>query len=326
MKIAIIGSNSFSGSSFIKFILEKTDYEIIGISRSPEYPSVMLPYKTIQSNKFKFFQLDINQDLDKIISLFQEEQIDYVVNFAAQGMVGQSWENPEHWFTTNTLGIVKLTNALRKLPIKKYIQISTPEVYGSCNNSDETTPYNPSSPYASSKASGDMFIKNLVKQYNFPAIFIRSSNVYGPCQQLFRIIPRSIIYMKLGKKISLQGGGKAIKSYIDIEDVCNGILKIIEKGKIGEVYHFSPDNGESIENIVRKICNKLGKDFQEVVEIVEERPGQDSEYILNSQKARTELEWKPLIELDQGLDRCIDWINKNWEEIKKLPLEYAHKE
>ena len=232
MKIAVIGSNSFSGSHFINTLLNKTDYKVIGISRSQEGNAIFLTYKKNIKERFKFFQMDINKDLDKLISLIKEEQIDSIVNFAAQGMVGQSWENPEHWFTTNTLGIVKLTNALKKLQIKKYIQISSPESYGSCNNADETTPYNPSTPYASSKAAGDMFIKNLIDQYNFPAIFIRSTNVYGPHQQLFRIIPRSIIYLKSNKKIHLHGGGKAVKSYLYIEDVCKGILKVLEKGKI----------------------------------------------------------------------------------------------
>lgn len=325
MKIAVIGSNSFSGSNFINIALEKTDYDIIGISRSNEYNPIFLPYKKNKSNRFKFFQLDINKDLDKIIDLIKNEQVDHIVNFAAQGMVGQSWENPEHWFITNTLGIVKLTNALKEIPIKKYIQISTPEIYGSCNDADETTPYNPSTPYASSKAAGDMFIKNLINQYKFPAIFVRSTNVYGPNQQLFRIIPRSIIYLKLGKKISLQGGGRAVKSYLYIGDVCEGILKIIEKGRIGEVYHFSPEQGYTISEIVKKVCDKLGKDFEGSIDIVEERPGQDSEYILNSEKARRELDWNPQTDFNQGIDKTIQWINENWETIKQSPLEYIHK-
>jgi len=325
MKIAIIGSNSFSGSHLVDFLLRNTEHEIIGISRSQEYNSIFLPYKNKDYNRFKFFQMDLNEDIEKIIELIKTEQIECIVNFAAQGMVGQSWENPEHWFTTNVLGIVKLTKKIKKLPIKKYIQISSPEIYGSCNNADETTPYNPNTPYASSKAAADMFIKNLINQYDFPAIFVRSSNVYGPSQQLFRIIPISLINLRLGRKISLHGGGKAVKSYLYIEDLCGGILKAIELGKIGEIYHFSPDNGCSIESIVKKICNKLGKDFNEAVEIVEERPGQDSEYILSSEKARNELDWRPTTNMDEGLEKCIKWVNENWEIIQFMPFEYIHK-
>lgn len=325
-KVVVIGSNSFSGSHFISTLIENTDYEIIGISRSPEKNPIFLPYKNKENNRFKFYQMDLNYDIDKMIELFKKENIKFIVNYAAQGMVGQSWIDPEQWFQTNCLGIVNLTNKLRKMPnLKKYIHISTNEVYGSCNNIKENAPLNPTTPYASSKAAADMFIQNLINQFNFPANLVRSTNVYGPGQQLFRIIPRTIIYIKAGKKISLHGGGKAVKSYLHIKDNCEGTLKIMESRTAGEVYHLSPDQGISIENIVKKICNKLRKDFNEITEIVEERTGQDTEYILNSNKIRTELNWKPKIEIDGGLKQCIDWVNKNWEIIKTQPWEYIHK-
>lgn len=326
--ISVIGSNSFSGSHFIDSVLEKTDYNVIGISRSEEYNLIFLPYKSKSKGRFEFFKRDLNKDLEDIINIFDKLKIEKLVNFAAQGMVGQSWINPEHWFKTNTLGIVSLTNKLKeKNYFKKYVQISSPEIYGSCNGlKEEHTTYNPSTPYAVSKAAGDMFIQTLIKQYKFPANFVRSTNVYGPAQQLFRIIPKTIIYGKLGRKIKLDGGGKAVKSYIHIRDVCNGIIKIMETEKTGEVYHLSPDSGISIENIVRKICSKLGKSFEEIVEIAPERPGQDAEYIINSEKARKELDWKPEINIDIGLDECIDWVEKNWKTVRSLSFDYIHKE
>ncbi len=325
-KIAVIGSNSFSGSYFIDTVLENTDYNIIAISRSPERNQIFLPYKKRDNKKVRFYQMDLNQDINKIIDLFKKEDIKFVVNYSAQGMVGQSWINPEQWFQTNCLSIVNLTNKLKTLHhLKKYIHISTNEVYGSCNNVSENAPLNPTTPYATSKAVADMFIKNLINQFNFPANLVRSTNVYGPCQQLFRIIPRSIIYAKINKKISLHGGGKAVKSYLHIKDNCEATLKIMQSGVLGEIYNLSPDSGISIREIVKKICNKVGKDFNESVEIVDERIGQDSEYTLNSNKIRNELNWKPKIEFDKGLDECIDWVNKNWEFIKTQPWEYIHK-
>tara|TARA_Y100000034_G_scaffold45936_1_gene56487 strand:+ start:17683 stop:18663 length:981 start_codon:yes stop_codon:yes gene_type:complete len=324
-KVAVIGSNSFSGAHFVNYLLENSNYKVIGISRSQEYNQIFLPYKGKEG--FKFFQGNINNGINDIVDILKKENVKKVVNFAAQGMVGQSWDNPKHWFRTNCLGIVNLTNKLRKIKsFEKYVQISTPEIYGSCNKIDENTSYNPSTPYASSKAAGDMFIKNLIKQFNFPASFVRSTNVYGPCQQLFRIIPRTIIYTKLGKKIQLDGGGKAIKSYLHIKDDCEGIFKILEDINNGETYHLSPKSGESINNIVRKICNKLEKNFDNFVEIVGERDGQDSEYVLDSSKARKRFGWEPKIDISQGLEQCIQWINKNWNVIKTLPLEYIHKE
>lgn len=326
-KVLVIGSNSFSGANFVDYVLENTDHEVIGISRSLEYNPVFLPYKR-HGIRFRFFQFDLNKDMQKILNLIESERIEYIVNYAAQGMVGQSWDNPLHWFKTNCISIVELTDNLRKLDfIKKYVQISTPEIYGSIDNlKEKDASYNPSSPYAASKAAGDMFIKTIYNQFNFPAVFVRSTNVYGPGQQLFRIIPISIIKIKKGEKIQLQGGGKAIKSYMHIKDNCKGTLKIMEKGKPGEVYHLSPDQGYSIKSIVELICKKMGKSFEQSVDLIEERPGQDAVYILNSDKAREELDWKPTISMDQGIQECIDWVNKNWESIKDLPIQYIHKE
>ena len=324
-KIAVIGSNSFSGSHFIDLLLEKTNYEVIGISRSPEKNSIFLPYKKRESNRFHFFQMDLNKDLDEIIKLFIAENVKKIVNFAAQVEVGPSWDNPEDWFNTNCLSIVNLTNKLRKLPIEKYIHNSTNEIYGSGANFTEDSPYNPSTPYAVSKSAGDMFIQTLIKNFDFPATLVRSTNVYGPGQNIFKIIPRSAIYIKSGRKIQLHGGGEAIKSYIHVRDVCDGILKIMEHGTNGEIYNLSPKSGQVIKDVVKDICDKFDKNFSEATEVVGERLGQDTEYLVDSTKARKELGWSPKIGIDEGLDECIGWVNENWEIIKTIPQEYVHK-
>ncbi|MFH1711532.1 MAG: GDP-mannose 4,6-dehydratase [Nanoarchaeota archaeon] len=325
-KVVVIGSNSFSGSNFVNTVLENTEYDVIGISRSPEPNPIFLPYKKKDPSRFKFHCLDLNQDLDKIIELIKNEKAEYVVNYAAQGMVGESWNAPEQWFQTNCLAVVNLTDQLRKLDfLKKYIHISTNEVYGSCNNTYESSALNPSTPYASSKAAADMFILNLIKQFNFPADIVRSTNVYGAGQQLFRIIPRSIIYLKTNKKIPLHGGGTAKKSYLHIKDNCLATLKIMQSDSSGEIYHLSPDSGISIADIVRKICGMLGKSFDESVEITGERTGQDSEYTLNSSKTRNKFVWKPEKSFDEGISECINWVNENWNVINTLPQEYIHK-
>lgn len=325
-KVAVIGSNSFSGSHFVDALLRETDYEVVGISRSPERNSPFLPYKEREEGRFTFHQMDLNHDLSEIADLIRKEEIGTVVNYAAQGMVGESWKNPEQWFRTNCLGTINLTTELRKMPsLRRYIHISTNEVYGSCTNADENTPLNPSTPYASSKAAADMLVQNLIDQFGFPANLVRSTNVYGPSQELFRIIPRSIIYMKLNKKIQLHGGGKAVKSYLYIGDNSDGTLKVMQLGDPGKIYHLSPDSGITIENVVRKICNQFGRDFEESIEMVDDRQGQDSEYTLNSNRVRIGLGWRPDVEFDKGLERCIQWVEDNWEFIKTQPLEYVHK-
>ena len=325
-RVVVIGSNSFSGSHFIDLLLERTKSEVIGVSRSPEKNAIFLPYKKRNSDRFSFYQMDLNKNLNDMMELFDQRRPDVIVNFAAQSEVGPSWENPEQWFRTNCIGIANLTNKLKDREyLNRYVHISSPEVYGTCEGQVlESAPYNPSTPYAASKAAGDLFLFVLVKNFNFPLILMRSTNVYGPHQQLFKIIPRSIIYMKKREKIPLHGGGAAIKSFIHIRDVCEGIYKAIEKGRAGEIYHLSPQSGYSIRSIVKMIAEKMGLAFDEVTESIGERLGQDAQYVIDSTKARNELSWKPHISIDEGLDEVIEWINRDWETIIQQPLEYIH--
>ena len=201
-KYAVIGSNSFSGSSFVKHLC-KQGHEVLGISRSPELHPVFLAYKGHQDESFSFHQLDLNQELDSVISTIGDFRPDYVVNFAAQGMVAQSWNKPGDWFQTNAVATVKLHDGLRKFDwLKRYVHISTPEVYGSCEGMvQEDHPFSPSTPYAVSRAAADMSLLSFIKAYNFPVVFTRAANVFGEHQQLYRIIPRTILYFLTGKKL-----------------------------------------------------------------------------------------------------------------------------
>ena len=326
-KVAVIGSNSFSGSDFIDLLLEDPINQVIGISRSPEKSVLFLPYKAHVNPDFKFYQLDLNQNINSIIALLDEFRPEYIVNFAAQSEVAPSWENPGQWFQTNAVALANLANALKnKNYFKKYVHISSPEVYGTCEGLImEDAILNPSTPYAASKAAGDLFLLTLVKNFDFPLVIIRSTNVYGAHQQLFKIIPRSIIYFKSGKTIQLHGGGNAIKSYIHIRDVSRGEFAAMLTGNPGETYHISPDKGHSVKEIVKQICSLLKKDFKKSTESVEERQGQDAAYIINSSKARQQFSWNPSLDLKEGLSSTIAWIEKNWEDIQNEALEYIHK-
>jgi dTDP-glucose 4,6-dehydratase len=325
-KVAVIGSNSFSGADFIDLLLEKGDYDVIGMSRSPEKSKIFLPYKRHQSPNFKFHQLDLNKDTDRVIDLLDSFKPEYIVNFAAQSEVAPSWEHPEHWFQTNVVSLSKLTNSLRKKNyVKRYVHISSPEVYGTCQGTVlESAPLNPTTPYAASKASADLMLFTLVKNFNFPLVLVRSTNVYGAHQQLWKIIPRSVINIKNGKKIQLHGGGKAVKSYIHIRDISRGELDAMLEGITGSIYHFSPDGGVSVRNVVQTICDTLGTDFKSATLDVEERLGQDAAYIIDSTRARKEFGWKPEITIQQGIENVIDWVQHNWDGIQKESLEYVH--
>ncbi len=326
-KAVVIGSNSFSGADFIDHLLEKGGYEVHGLSRSPEKGPVFLPYLRRRGGSFTFHQLDLNKDMGRIQGLLGEVKPDYVVNFAAQSEVGPSWEHPGQWFQTNAVAITELVHFLNRHKwLKRYVHISSPEVYGTCvGRVLEDYPLNPSTPYAASKAAGDLSIFTYWKNFQFPFVMIRSTNVYGPHQQLFKIIPRSFINIKLGKTIELHGGGRAVKSYIHIRDISRGEQAAMERGRPGEIYHLSPDAGISVRDLVTKICASMGVDFNKATRDVEERLGQDAAYVIDSSKARAEFGWKPLIGMEEGLDQVRDWIERDWEVIKTLPLAYQHK-
>lgn len=328
-KFLVIGSNSFSGACFSNYVLDNnSSSELLGISRSPEYKDCFLPYKQGSANRFSFYQLDLNTDLKKIIQIIREFRPDYIINFSAQGMVAQSWDNPKQWFKTNCLGIMSLVHELKEDNyLKRFIQVSSPEVYGSCSGRiKEDAPLNPSTPYAASKASGDLSLMPYFKNYNFPLVYTRATNVYGAYQQLYRIIPRTILYIKKGRKIQLQGGGKAVKSYIHIHDMSDATLKITRNGTNGEIYHISPDgDGITIYNLVSKVAARLGKKVEDCIEVVEDRKGQDAAYVIDSSKIRNELGWASKISLDEGIDEVIAWVDKYFEELTQLPQEYIHK-
>lgn len=325
-KIVVLGSNSFSGSHFVCSSLE-AGMVVMGISRSREPHPVFLPYKNHDYSNFEFNQLDINLDLDQIMIRIRDFQPDYVVNFAAQGMVAESWLYPEHWFQTNVVAMVKLHERLRKLDfLQKYVHVSTPEVYGSCEGMvREGTYYRPSTPYAASRAAADMSLMTFYNAYEFPVVFTRASNVYGPGQQLYRIIPRTILFALLGKKLKLHGGGYSVRSFIHIRDVAAGTLQIAEKAKPGQIYHLSTNQVISIRELVMMILQQMGLLYEDHVEISDDRLGKDAAYLLDSSKADRELNWTAKVQLEQGIEETIGWVRNNLEVLRRQPFDYIHK-
>ena len=326
-KILVIGSNSFSGSHFVNYALEMNS-KVIGISRSDELARVFLPYKSNSNiQNFTFYKMDLNHDLDKIMDVIINFKPNYIVNFAAQAMVAESWLYPEHYFQTNLLSNVKFHDELRKLDfVKKYIHVSTPEVYGTCEGIiNEDTGLNPSTPYAVSRAACDMSLQSFYKNYNFPVVFTRAANVYGPGQQLFRIIPKTILSIKSNTKLKLHGGGHSTRSFIHIQDVAEATFNIALKADPGQIYHLSTDRFISIRSLVELICEKLDVYFNDIVEVAGERPGKDSAYLLDCSKALNSFGWQPKINLEDGIFETISWINSNLTEIMKQPKEYIHK-
>jgi dTDP-glucose 4,6-dehydratase len=328
-RIFVIGSNSFSGATFIERALE-SGATVLGISRSAEAHQVFLPYKWADQkahSRFHFEKLDLNLHTDEIIEAIAGFNPEYVVNFAAQSMVAESWLTPDHWYQTNVVANVRLHDKMRKLDfVKKYVHVTTPEVYGNCSGRvTEQCPFNPTTPYAASRAACDLHLMTFYRYYNFPVVFTRAANVYGPGQQLYRIIPRTILFIKTGRKLPLHGGGRSVRSFIHGRDVADATLQTARHAPAGETYHLSTDRYVSIRELVEMICQRLGADFDRCVEVVGDRPGKDAAYLLDSAKARSTLCWKDKILLEDGIDEVIRWVSDNLKELEAQPANYIHK-
>lgn len=326
-KYLVLGSNSFSGATFVDCVLGQ-GASVIGVSRSAEPHAAFLPYRwSGRDAQFRFTRLDLNHDLDAIDDLVRSERPDYIVNFAAQSMVAESWANPDHWFTTNVVSTIRLHERLRQMPfLRKYVHVTTPEVYGSTNSLvREDAPFNPSTPYAVSRAAADMSLRTFFTQYDFPVVFTRAVNVFGPGQQLYRIVPRTILAVKTGRTLRLHGGGVSERSFIDMRDVSRATDLVAREGRPGEAYHISTDRQVSIRRLVEMICERLGATFDDCVEIVAERAGKDAAYRLDSTKIRQELGWTDRASLEQGIEDTMAWVDRWIETLVALPQEYLHK-
>jgi dTDP-glucose 4,6-dehydratase len=329
-RILVLGCNSFAAGHFIDHALTTSECSVVGMSRSPQYAARFLPYGAAcaSTGRFTFHQMNVNSDRDDIEKLCDTVRPDVVVNFAAQAEVRNSWRFPEQWFRTNCQSVVWLTEVLRtKDYLKRYVAVSTPEVYGATPEKQrEDNRYAPSTPYAASKLAGDLYCGVLHRRYGFPVVFTRAANVYGIHQPLYRIIPRTIFSIKAGQPIRLHNRGRTRRAFIHARDVADLTFRAICRGKSGEVYHCAPSDGlRTIAGVVQLICDLMGADFKTMVELVDENFGQDAVYDLDASKAHRELEWEPKVRFEDGVRETIDWIEKNWDIIRTQPLEYVHR-
>ena len=329
-KVAIIGIHSFSGSALAKSLLE-SGTQVIGFARNLETPPNFLPHAQLFQKQFsnlKVFQANLLHQHKEISQEIIRSNAEIVVNFAAQSMVSESWVTPEDWYEANIVCLAKLVSGFigcGKYSLKKFIHFTTPEVYGSTiGKIVENWQFKPTTPYAISRAAGDFHLKALYESLNFPVIFTRTANVYGPHQKLYRVIPKLITRMLKGDKFQLHGGGQSVRSFIHSRDVSAALIRIIEDGVIGESYHISTEQVISIKELVERILSKLELDFESNVDLVPDRIGKDSAYLLDSNKIRQDLDWSEAISLDHGLDLTLEWMQRDWETLRFFESEYIH--
>ena len=257
--------------NFIRACIED-GRRVIGTSISTNKNTQLLAHKQIDSEKlnksYKYYQIDINEDMEKLMDIIQGYKPSCIVNFASQGMVAQSWENPLHWYRTNLMSQVELHDKLRHCKfIETYLHFTTPEVYGDTSEEwiKESDIYRPSTPYAVSRAACDMHLMSFYKAYNFPVIFTRAGNIYGKHQDLYRIIPRAVLSALTGK-IYLDGGGSTVRSFIHAKDVARATLQIIDRADPGTTWHITTNSEVSIKELVHNIYELCGSNKDSIVE------------------------------------------------------------
>ncbi len=316
IKILVTGGAGFIGSNFIRHILANdSDSEIINLDKLT-YSGNLDNLKDIEKNpRYSFVQGDIcDKDIvEKIMA-----KVDTVVNFSAETHVDRSIVSASPFVTTNVLGTTILLEAARKSDIKKFIHISTDEVYGSISEGafTEEDELNPSSPYAASKAAADMVALSFFKTHGLPVIITRTTNNFGPYHYLEKLIPKMIVNAIMDKELPVYGEGKNIRDWIYVEDNCRAIYLILEKGKSGEIYNIAGESKMPNVEIVRKILNKLGKN-ESLIKFVKDRPGHDFRYSLNCDKLK-KLGWKTSASFDENLGKTISWYQSNEWWWKKL--------
>ena len=311
MKLLVTGGLGFIGSNFILDALKNTNYEILNVDAEFYGSNHYNLIEVENSPKYSFVKGDIT-DKKLIENLISE--CDCVVNFAAESHVDRSILDPSPFLNSNILGTFTILDIIKNQK-KRLVHVSTDEVYGTIleGSAIEETRFNPSSPYSASKASAELLINSYVKTYGVDAVITRCTNNYGPRQFNEKLIPKAIGLCTENKKIPVYGTGASIRDWIHVEDHCKAIMLVLEKGNTGESYNISSSNEVNNLTLVTKILEILNKS-KENIQFVENRPGEDTRYSLDSTKIHEKLGWKPKINFDEGLEKTIQWYisNKDW--------------
>ena len=315
-RVLVTGGSGFIGSNFVHLLIDETDLEVVNLD--------ILTYAGNQNNlkglekekRYTFLKGDI---ADKKIVQKALDGVDTVFNFAAESHVDNSINDASAFVHTNVMGTKNMVECSIKSGVKRYLQVSTDEVYGSVEkgSSKETDRLEPRNPYSACKAAGDLLALSYHTTFGFDLIVTRSSNNYGPCQYPEKVIPLFITNLLEGKKVPLYGDGKNIRDWLHVQDNCRAILLAAQNGKSGEIYNIGGGNELGNIDLTKKILKLLGKG-EEMVQKVADRKGHDRRYSLDSSKIKS-LGWKPEKDFEQGLKETVDWYAKNewwWKPLK----------
>jgi len=315
-KILVTGGAGFIGSNFINYILStRNDISIVNLDKLT-YAGNLENLKSIENHpNYTFIKGDIIND-ELVSYIFQKYEISHVINFAAESHVDRSILGSEIFFTTNVLGTNVLLENAKRFEVEKFVQISTDEVYGSLGPEgqfEESTPLQPNSPYAASKAAADLMALAFYHTYNVPVVITRCSNNYGPYQFPEKLIPLMILNSLNNKKLPVYGDGLNVRDWIYVNDHNKAVELVLEKGKSGEVYNIGANTEKPNIEIVKLIINQVGKSV-ELIEYVKDRLGHDRRYAINSSKIKKELGWQPEYSFEDAIKSTVNWFvqNEKW--------------
>lgn len=320
MKLLVTGGAGFIGSNFVRYMVNKyPEYLIVNLDLLT-YAGNLENLKDIEDKpNYKFVKGDL-ADREFINDLFEKEQFDYVLNFAAESHVDRSITNPDIFVRTNIQGTQILLDAAKNIGVKKYLQVSTDEVYGTLGETGyftEETPLAANSPYSASKAGADLLVRAYNETFGLPVNITRCSNNYGPYHFPEKLIPLMIINALNDKELPVYGDGLNVRDWLHVEDHCQAIDLVLHKGKDGEVYNVGGNNERTNIEIVKTILEQLGKP-ESLIKYVKDRPGHDRRYAIDATKLKEELGWKPKYNFETGIEQTINWYLENQEWWKNI--------
>lgn len=319
--ILVTGGAGFIGSNFIHYMLEKySDYKIVNLDLLT-YAGNLENLKDIENNSnYKFVKGDI-ADSELVDKIIKENAIDTIINFAAESHVDRSILEPDAFINTNVIGTHNLLKVAWANDKIRFHHVSTDEVFGSLGPDDpkfnESTPYDPRSPYSASKAASDHLVRAYFHTFGLPVTISNCSNNYGPFMFPEKLFPLFITNLMENKKVPLYGDSSNVRDWLYVTDHCRAIDAIIHQGKIGETYCIGGDCEKSNKEVTYKIIELMGKD-ESMIEFVKDRPGHDKRYAIDFSKIKNELGWEPEISFEEGLKNMADWYKQNEEWWKKI--------
>ncbi|KAF0181180.1 MAG: dTDP-glucose 4 6-dehydratase [Limisphaerales bacterium] len=322
----ILGGGGSFGIHTALYLLANADArKVICVGRNPEKPEPFSLNVGKGDPRYAYHQIHLVHEQDRLFELFDAEKPEVIISYAAQGEGAVSWKKSWRFFETNCVALTKMSEDLMKRDyMERFIQIGTSELYGSVNfAAKETTPLQPTSPYAASKAAFDLYLMSVANVLKFRMNIIRPSNAYCPGQLLHRVIPRAVLCGLTGQKLPLQGGGRAEKSYIHARDLARAILLVSEKAPLGKVYNAGPPLPISIRNLVAKVAEGFPMPFEQLCEVVPDRLGQDSRYWLDSSAIKQDVGWEAQISIEEGVQEMIAWGRQYLDQIRDVPTGYV---